>query len=154
MCSSDLQQTLYNSGNLNDNLQVGINYGGGIKWHLGDHLGVRIDGRGFWSRNPTYDLPNYPDGGVYIPARAKLNSFQGTIGLVFYLGESKCPPMPPAPPAPPALPTPTITGAEGTICQGKPVNLHANITPAAGRNVAYAWTLNGAQQTATGPDFS
>ena len=146
--------TLYYSGNLNDNLQVGINYGGGVKWHFSDHVGLRIDGRGFWSRNPTYDLPNYPDGGIYIPAKDKLNSFQGTVGLVFYLGQSKCPPMPPAPAPPPALPTPTITGGEGTICQGKPVSLHANIQPAAGRNVTYAWTLNGAAQTATGADFS
>ena len=44
-------------------LQVGINYGGGVKWHFSDHFGLRMDARGFWSRNPTYDLPNYPDGG-------------------------------------------------------------------------------------------
>jgi outer membrane protein OmpA-like peptidoglycan-associated protein len=79
--------------------------------------------------------------------------------LVFYHGQVSCdrfaseipPQFQPAAP----LPTPTITGAEGqTICQGKPVTLHANITPPAGRNITYAWTLNGAQQTATGPDFT
>jgi outer membrane protein OmpA-like peptidoglycan-associated protein len=134
---------------------VGINYGGGIKWHFTDHFGLRIDARGFWSRNPTYDLPNYPDGGIYIPAKDKLNSFQGTVGLVWYLGEGKCPPMPPAPPPPAPLPTPTITGGQGTtICQGKPVTLHANIQGPAGHNLAYAWTLNGAAQQATGPDFT
>jgi outer membrane protein OmpA-like peptidoglycan-associated protein len=164
LARSATNQALFASGNLNDNLQVGIDYGGGVKWHLTDHIGLRIDARGFWSRNPTYDLPNYPDvirltpvptTGIYIPSKDKLNSFQGTIGLVFYLGQGKCPPMPPAPPAPPALPTPTITGGEGTICQGKPVNLHANVQPAAGRNVSYAWTLNGAPQSgATGPDFT
>ena len=108
------QQALFASGNLNDNLQVGINYGGGVKWHLSDHFGIRIDARGFWSRNPTYDLPNYPDiisttpsitTGVYIPAKDKLNSFQGTIGLVWYIGQGKCPPMPPVPPPPPPLPS-------------------------------------------------
>ncbi|MBV8896354.1 MAG: PKD domain-containing protein [Acidobacteriaceae bacterium] len=164
LARSPQQQALYASGNLNDNLQVGINYGGGIKWHLSDHIGLRVDARGFWSRNPTYDLPNFPDvisttpvttTGVYIPAKAKLNSFQGTVGLVFYFGQGKCPPMPPAPPAPPPLPTPTITGGEGTICQGKPVNLHANIQGPAGHNLTYAWTLNGAPQSgATGADFS
>lgn len=154
LARSATQQALYYSGNLNDNLQVGINYGGGVKWHFTDHFGMRIDARGFWSRNPTYDLPNYPDGGIYIPAKDKLNSFQGTIGLVWYLGQSKCPPAPPAPAPPPALPTPTITGGEGTICQGKPVTLHANIQPAAGRTIAYQWTLNGAAQNATGPDFT
>ncbi len=149
------QQALYHSGNLNDNLQVGINYGGGVKFHLSDHVGLRLDARGFWSRNPTYDLPNFPDGGIYIPAKDKLNSFQGTVGLVFYLGQSKCPPMPTSPPPPPPLPTPTISGAEGTICQGKPVNLHATIEAPAGHNLAYEWTLNGAPQSgATGADFT
>src|SRR5579875_1821659 len=85
---------LYHSGNLNDNLQVGINYGGGIKFHLSDHLGLRLDARGITSRNPTYDLPNYNDGGIYIPNKHLINGFQGTLGLVFYLGQSKCPPMP------------------------------------------------------------
>jgi opacity protein-like surface antigen/outer membrane protein OmpA-like peptidoglycan-associated protein len=147
------------SGNLNDNLQFALNYGGGIKWHLSDHFGLRIDGRGFWSRNPTYDLPNYPDGGIYIPAKDHINGFQGSIGLVFYAGQVSCDrfasQIPPQIPPPPPIPTPTITGAEGqTICQGKPVTLHANVTPAQGRTITYAWTLNGAQQTATGPDFS
>src|SRR5581483_7580869 len=67
---------LYHTGNLNDNLQVALNYGGGVKWHFSDHFGMRIDARGFWSRNPTYDLPNFNDGGVYIPAKNKLNSLQ------------------------------------------------------------------------------
>ncbi len=145
---------LYFSGNLNDNLQVALNYGGGIKWHFSDHFGLRVDARGFWSRNPTYDLPNFPDGGIYIPARDKINGFQGTVGLVFYFGQSKCPPMPPAPAPPPPLPTPTITGGEGTICQGKPVTLHANITGPAGHTLQYAWTLNGQTQGGNSPDFT
>jgi opacity protein-like surface antigen len=147
------------SGNLNDNLQVQFNYGGGVKWHLSDHFGLRIDGRGFWSRNPTYDLPNYPDGGIYIPRGDHLNGFQGTIGLVFYHGQVSCDKfadqIPPQFQPAPAIATPTISGAEGqTICQGKPVTLHANVTPAQGRTYAFAWTLNGAQQTATGADFT
>ncbi len=82
---------LYNSGQLNNNLQVGINYGGGVKFHLSDHVGLRIDGRGFWSRNPTYGLPNYPNGGIYIPSKDKINGFQGTLGLVFYAGTETLP---------------------------------------------------------------
>ena len=89
--------SLYQSSNLNDNLQVGLNYGGGVKWHFTDHFGVRLDARGFWSRNPTYGLPNYPTGGIYIPAHDKLNGFMGTVGLVWYAGTTKCPEMPPAP---------------------------------------------------------
>ncbi|MBV9158497.1 MAG: PKD domain-containing protein [Acidobacteriaceae bacterium] len=143
------------SGNLNDNLQVGFNYGGGVKWHLSDHFGLRLDARGTWSRNPTFDLPNYPDGGIYIPSRDHVLGFQGTVGLVWYFGQSKCPPMPPAPPAPAPLPTPTITGAEGTICQGKPVTLHANLTGApAGHNLTYAWTVNGQAQGGNTADLT
>ena len=153
---SPANEAAFHSSNLRSNLQVALNYGGGVKFHISDHFGLRVDARGFYSRNPTYGLPNYNDGGIYIPAHDKINSFQGTVGLVFFLGQSKCPPMPPAPPLPPALPTPTITGAEGgNICPGKPVTLHANITPAAGRTVTYAWTVNGAPQAgATGPDFT
>lgn len=143
------------SANLNDNLQVGFNYGGGVKFHLTDHFGLRLDARGTWSRNPTFDLPNYPDGGIYIPARDHVLGFQGTFGLVWYLGQGKCPPMPPAPPAPAPLPTPTITGAEGaTICQGKPVTLHANITGPSGHNLTYAWTVNGQTQGGNTADLT
>ena len=152
---SPQQVALFKTQNLNDNLQVGLNYGGGVKWHLTDHIGLRLDARGFWSRNPTYGLPNFNTGGIYIPARNKINGFQGTLGLVFYLGQSKCPEMPPAPPPPPPLPTPTITGAEGaTICQGKPVTLHANITGPSGHTLQYAWTLNGQAQGGNTPEFT
>ncbi len=146
---------LYNSQGLNDNLQVGVNYGGGVKFHVTDHFGVRLDARGFWSRNPTYGLPNYPNGGIYIPAHDKLNSFQGTLGLVWYAGTTKCPEMPAAPPPPAPLPTPTISGAEGTICPGKPVNLHVTLPGAAAdRKLKYAWTVDGQAQGSDSPDFS
>ncbi len=145
---------LYHASNLNDNLQVGINYGGGVKFHLSDHWGLRFDARGLWSRNPTYDLPNFPNGGVYIPARNKLNGVQGTLGLVYYLGQTKCPPMPAPPPPPAPLPTPTITGGEGAICQGKPVTLHANVAGPAGHTLQYAWTMNGQAQGSNSPDLT
>ena len=155
LARNSFNNSTYFSGNLNDNLQVVLNYGGGVKFHLSDHLGLRLDARGFWSRNPTYDLPNYPDGGIYIPAKDHVLGFQGTVGLVWYLGQSKCPPMPPAPPAPAPLPTPTITGTEGTMCQGKPVTLHANVSSApTGHNLTYAWTVNGQTQGGNTPDLS
>jgi outer membrane protein OmpA-like peptidoglycan-associated protein len=148
-------QALYGTGGLGDNLQVGLNYGGGVKFHLSDHLGLRVDARGFWSRNPTYGLPNYPNGFVYIPAHDKINGFQGTLGLVFYAGTTKCPEMPPAPAPPPALPTPTISGAEGTICPGKAVALHTTLSGVApDRKLKYAWTVNGQAQGEDSPDFT
>jgi outer membrane protein OmpA-like peptidoglycan-associated protein len=157
LASQPTSMALYGAQALNDNLQVGLNYGGGVKWHFTDHFGFRLDARGLWTRNPTYNLPDYPSGhNVYIPSHAKLNGMQATAGLVFYLGQSKCPEMPPAPPAPAPLPTPTLSGAEGNICQGKPVTLHAAMAGApADRQLKYAWTLNGQpQESATGPEFT
>jgi outer membrane protein OmpA-like peptidoglycan-associated protein len=145
----------FGSQGLNDNLQVALNYGGGIKFHLSDHLGLRFDARGFWSRNPTFGLPNFNTGGLYIPARNKINGLEATAGLVFYLGEKKCPPMPPAPPPPAPLQQGAITGAEGqTICQGKPVNLHSTASGPAGHTLKYAWTLNGQASGSDSADFS
>jgi opacity protein-like surface antigen len=145
---------VYHSANLSDNLQVGLNYGGGVKFHLSEHFGLRLDARGFWSRNPTFGLPNFNDGGIYIVNKRHINAFQGTMGLVLYLGHGAPPPPPPScqPAAP--LPEPTISGGEGTICQGQPVTLHANIQAPAGGNLTYAWTLNGQPQTSNGPDLT
>ncbi len=149
---------LYRAQSLNDNLQVGFNVGGGVKWHFTDHLGMRFDVRGLISRNPTYGLPNaYNGGGVYIPGKAKVEGIQATLGLVFYGGETKCPEMPAAPPAPAPLPAASISGGDGggsaNFCPGQPVTLHASI-PAADRKVAYAWTINGQSQGSNSPDLT
>jgi outer membrane protein OmpA-like peptidoglycan-associated protein/opacity protein-like surface antigen len=149
---------VFHSANLNDNLQVGLNYGGGVKFHITDHFGVRVEGRGLWSRNPTYGLPNFPDGGIYIPAKDKINGFQGTIGLVWFAGQVPCDrfPMPPAPQPYPPINQGAITGTEGaTICQGKPVALHSTAsTPASGHKLAYAWKVNGQPAGSDSPDFT
>lgn len=151
-----INMTLYNSQALNDNLQVGLNYGGGVKMHLSDHFGLRLDVRGLWTRNPTYDLPNFPAGSsIYIPSKNKLQGMQATLGLVFFAGQSKCPPMPPSPPPPAPLPTPTLSGAEGgVICPGKPVTIHASMAGSTTNKLTYAWTVNGAAQSATGADLT
>jgi len=151
------QNAVYGAQALNDNLQVGLNYGAGVKWHFTDHFGMRFDVRGLLSRNPTYGLPNSPSvtTGVYIPAKQQYNGVQATLGLVFYAGTTKCPPMPAAPPPPAPLPTPTISGAEGAICQGKPVTLHATLPGApADHKLSYAWTVNGTAQDGTTGDLT
>jgi outer membrane protein OmpA-like peptidoglycan-associated protein len=149
---------LYRAQGLNDNLQVGVNFGGGVKWHFTEHVGARFDVRGLISRDPTYGLPNaFNGGGVYIPAKAKVDGIQATLGLVFYAGETKCPPMPAAPAPPPPLPSASVTGGDGgssgAFCPGKPVTLHASI-PASDRKLAYAWTINGQSQSSTSPDLT
>jgi outer membrane protein OmpA-like peptidoglycan-associated protein len=159
LAAQPISQQLYGARNLNDNLQVGLNYGGGVKFHLTDHFGLRADVRGLWTRNPTYGLQSFPSGtNVYIPGKNKLDGMQATLGLVIFLGQSKCPPMPPAPPPPAPLPTPTLsggTGADGAaLCPGKPVTIHAAEEAPAGHNLTYAWTVNGQSQSATGADLT
>lgn len=150
-----LTNQIYYSGNLNDNLQPEVNYGGGIKWHLSDHFGLRLDYRGLIFYNPTFNLPNYADGGLYIQKHKIENAAQITAGLVFFIGEKKCPPMPTPPPPPAPLNQGTITGTEGaTICQGKPVTLHSTASGAAGHTLKYAWTVNGQPSGSDSPDFT
>jgi len=72
------------SARLDQDTRFQINYGGGLKWHLTDHWGFRLDARGFWSHNPTYNLPTDPTNGIYIPSGYSLNGFQATIGPVFF----------------------------------------------------------------------
>ena len=38
-----------------------------LRFTLSERIGFRLDARGMFSRNPTFGLPNYPTGGVYIP---------------------------------------------------------------------------------------
>jgi outer membrane protein OmpA-like peptidoglycan-associated protein len=141
--------------NLTDNLQPEINYGGGIKWHFTDHFGLRLDARGFLLYNPTFGLPNYPNGGVYIPRHSHLNGFQATAGLVWYLGSAGPCPVPTPLPPPPPLNQGAITGGDaGPICQGKPVNLHSTASGPDGHKLKYAWTLNGQPSGSDSPDFS
>ncbi len=155
LAAQPINQTLYGARNLNDNLQVGLNYGGGVKMHFSDHIGLRLDVRGLWTRNPTYGLSSFASGtNIYIPGKNKLEGMQATLGLVFYLGQSKCPPMPPPPPAPAPLPTPTLSGAEGVICPGKPVTIRATMAGGPADKLTYAWTVNGQAQSATGPELT
>jgi outer membrane protein W len=144
---------IYHSQNLNDNLQVALNYGGGIKFHVSDHIGLRLDARGWLSRNPTYNLPNNPQVGLYIPRNDKLNGIQITAGLTYYLGK-KFVPQPRQEPLPP-LGAATITGGDtGTLCQGKPISLHVDASDPAGHTLTYTWKLNGAPQGSNSPDFT
>ncbi len=146
--------TIYHSGTLTNNWLFGANYGGGIKFHLSDHFGVRLDARGFWSRNPTFGLASFNNGGLFIPSKQHLNGFQGTLGLVIYLG-SRGQAVAPAPVTPPApLNAGSITGGEGTLCQTKAITLHSTASDPAGHPLTYAWKLNGSPSGTNSADFS
>ena len=144
---------IYRSANLNDNLQVALNYGGGIKFHLSDHFGLRLDARGFLSRNPTYNLPNYPTCGIYIPTERQAERRSGHRRPDLLLGK-KFVPQPRQEPLPP-LGAATITGGDtGTLCQGKAITMHAEASDPAGHPLTYTWKLNGAPQGSNSPDFT
>jgi outer membrane protein W len=147
----------YYASSLGSNLQVGINYGGGVKIHVSERVGFRLDARGMFSRNPTFGLPNFPTGGVYIPNKHWINGLELTAGVTFYLGQIYTPPAP--------LPQPvihrvsplnpgSIDGYEGLLCQGKPITLHAHIVDPEGHTLAYAWKLNGAPTGTNSPDMT
>lgn len=143
---------IWHSGQLDDNLQVALNYGGGVKFHISDHVGLRFDARGIFSRNPTYDLPNYNDGGIYIPARHHILGLEATMGLVFYIGSPKVQVASIPPPAP--LSAGTITGGEGTLCQGKSITLHSTASDPLNHTLTYAWQMNGSASGSNSADFS
>jgi outer membrane protein OmpA-like peptidoglycan-associated protein len=146
----------YYSSSLGNNVQVGINYGGGVKIHASERIGFRLDARGMFSRNPTFGLPNYPTGGVYIPNKTWINGLELTAGVTFYLGKIYVP----APLPPPVihkvspLGSGSIDGFEGLLCQGKPITLHAHIVDPEGHPLGYAWKLNGAPSGANSPDLT
>jgi flagellar motor protein MotB len=148
----------YNSAGLSDNLQAALNYGGGVKWHLTDHFGLRFDLRGTYSRNPTYGLPyvQAPTGGVYIPRGDKLWGVMPTVGLNWYLGKKYVPPPPP-PPAVQALAAlngGTLSAGTGTLCQGRPITIRSSgVSDPSGRQITYKWRVNGQPMGGDSPEL-
>ena len=65
----------YHSANLKDNLQVALNYGGGVKFHLSEHFGLRLDVRGFWFATRR--------SGCRITTTAESSSSEGNASMVF-----------------------------------------------------------------------
>jgi hypothetical protein len=59
---------------LNTSAELAFNYGGGVKVHLNSHLGLRLDARGTFERNPAFGLADIP--------KAHLNGAETTLGLV------------------------------------------------------------------------
>jgi len=144
----------YLSGSLGSNELLGVNYGGGVKFHLSEHFGLRFDVRGLWSRNPTFHLPSANDGGIWIPSGNHLNALEATLGFVVYLGAR--PPVAAPPPPPPSGPlnAGSITGGEGILCQGKAITLHSSASDPLGHRLMFAWKLNGSPAGSNSADFS
>ncbi len=146
---------IYHSAGLGNSIEVALNYGGGVKFHLSQHFGLRFDARGIFGGNPTFGLSNTDQGGLYIPTKQRFRGFEGTMGLVIYLGQGARPAPPATPPQPLApLNAGTITGAEGTLCQGKPITLHSTASDPAGHTLNYAWKVNGAPSGTDSADLT
>ncbi len=151
----------YISGNLRHDFEVAFNYGGGVKYHISPRFGLRFDVRGvILPHNPTFGLPNYPDGGIYVPSKVLLPGLEATFGMVLYFGRHVVPYVPPAgqqvavPPLAPGEVAIGASSAGGALCQGKLIQLHATTADPANHTLRYAWKLNGAAQQTEGPDFS
>jgi outer membrane protein OmpA-like peptidoglycan-associated protein len=147
----------YNATNVRSNLQAGVNYGGGVKMHLTDYIGLRFDARAITSRNPTYGLPdNAGPGGVFIPARNLFTGFQTTAGINFYMGRSYVPPPPP-PPAPRdlgPLEAGRLDAGTGTLCQGRAITIRSvGASDPAGRQLTYKWKVNGQPMGGNSPEL-
>jgi hypothetical protein len=149
----------YGARNLDDSLQAGLNYGGGVKWHLTDRFGMRVDVRGIWTKNPAFRLPDQSTVGVYIPRGDKLNGVQTTVGLTYYLGKKYEPPVVVAAPPPPqplaALAAGALSAGTGTLCQGRAITIRSGgASDPAGRGLTYKWKVNGQPMGGNSPELT
>jgi flagellar motor protein MotB len=153
------QGHLISATGVHELLLPGLNYGGGVKWHLTDSLGVRFDIRGLMSRNPTFSLPDAPGGGLaYIPFPTRLHGVQTTAGITWYFGQKAAPPPPPPPPPPPQALPPlnggTLSAGGGTLCQGRPIVIRSSgVSDPAGRAITYKWRVNGQAAGGNSPEL-
>ena len=151
---------IFGAQKLKGNTLVGMNYGGGLKIHFNDWVGLQLDVRGLTSGNPTYGLPTYSTTGVYIPKNHSQSGIQTTAGINFYFGKISAPPPPPPPPPAPkpqALPNlipGSIGGYEGQLCIGRPIGMRvAGSSDPAGKQATYRWKIDG-QAAGTGESIS
>jgi opacity protein-like surface antigen len=66
-----------------------FNYGAGFKTKLASWVGIRVDVRGFISRNPSFGLPRSSNNAnaTVFPAGGAMNSGEASAGFVFYFGK-------------------------------------------------------------------
>jgi outer membrane protein OmpA-like peptidoglycan-associated protein len=151
---------LFGAQGLSSKLYPGLNYGGGMRMHLSDRVGLNFDARGLWTRNPTYGLPDSPgatNGGVYIPRGNKLNGIMPTAGINFYLGPKYVPPPPAPPPAPKSLAgisAGSLSAGSGTLCPDRPISIRdAGAADPDGRPLTYKWKVNGQPVGGNSPEL-
>jgi len=63
-----------------------FNAGGGLRMRLGDHFGLRLDGRDYMSRVPRFGMPEKSEdpNALVFPASGVFHNLEASIALVFY----------------------------------------------------------------------
>jgi outer membrane protein OmpA-like peptidoglycan-associated protein len=138
-----------------------LNYGGGFKYQVSRHWGLRADARGYYGRTPHFDIPASPeDGGASIPRGFRNFGVQLTGGLTLYLGHRGEAPPPPTPPPPPPPITPhnlnagSISANSTSVCPGDTVRLHSDASDPNGHRLSYQWSVDGNNQGGGGADYT
>ena len=149
-------RTEFGAQNLTAKTEVGLQYGGGLKYHLTDRFGLNFDVRGLLSKNPTLGLPDRSPNTVYIPRNNRLNGVQTTVGLTWYMGK-KAEPLPVKEERPQPLADlngGAITGGTGTLCQGRAITVRSDASDPAGRRLTYKWKVNGQPAGSNSPELT
>jgi hypothetical protein len=77
-----------NAPDMNNALEISLNYGAGFKAELRRWIGIRVDAKGFLGRNPSFGLARNssdPNATVF-PAVGAINTGEISAGFVFYFG--------------------------------------------------------------------
>ncbi len=154
-----LLNSRYGAQNLDDSILPALNYGGGVKWHMTDRLGIRVDIRGLWSKNPAFRLPDFSANGVFVPRGNQLLGVQTTVGLTYYMGKKYEPPAvveAPPPPQPLAALAPgALSAGSGTLCQGRAITIRSGgASDPAGRGLTYRWKVDGQPAGGNSPELT
>jgi hypothetical protein len=78
-----------NAPDMNNSYEISLNYGAGFKARLNNWVGIRVDGKGYVGRNPSFGLTrnsSNPNATVF-PAGGAINSGELSAGFVFYFGK-------------------------------------------------------------------
>jgi outer membrane protein OmpA-like peptidoglycan-associated protein len=138
-----------------------FNYGGGMKYQMSPHFGLRVDARGYYGHTPSFGIDaTSPDGGATIPRGFRNFGVQLTGGFTLYLGHVGERPAPPEPPKPAAAPAPhglsagSITASATSVCPGETVRLHSDASDPQSHGLSYQWSINGNNQGGNSADYT
>jgi outer membrane protein OmpA-like peptidoglycan-associated protein len=138
-----------------------LNYGGGLKYQLSPHFGLRVDARGLYGHTPQFGLSGDSfDGAATIPRGFRNFGVQLTGGFTMYfghVGERPAPiepPHPPAPIPPHGLNAGSISASSTSVCPGDAVRLHSDASDPQSHGLSYQWSVNGNNTGGNGADYT